>query len=214
MDKITLIKDTKPSRKAFNNFRDIVHHKFEAALRMIELGKLFKENRDQKMYKQFGCKSFTEFLAMPEIGFQRSTVYAFIHIHELYVDKLGREPIELCNIGMYKLQQINPVVEGDPDEWLSKAEVLSPKDLINCVREHQGKEPMPEPPQVAHGHSNCILHPDRESVQAHFPITIKAGGKFTIPLCPECHDELHHMGVDSWFSVYKRPLGVYLETLI
>jgi len=59
----------------------------------------------------------------------------------------------------------------------------------------------------------CILHPDRASEGAHFPITDRMGDKLKIPLCHECHMELHNGDV-TWYGKYKRKLGVYLEELV
>ena len=110
----------------------------EVATYFFELGKLFKEFRDDKLYKELDCESFTEFIADPEISFSRSTVYSFIEIYEKYTLQLKVSQEYLLDIGHAKLRIINPVVEENPDEWLGKAKALSRSDLISEVREHQG----------------------------------------------------------------------------
>ena len=204
---------TRPDR-AHRLVQRIKECRKEVATYFFELGKLFKEVRDDKLYKELDCESFTEFIADPEISFSRSTVYSFIEIYEKYTLQLKVSQEYLLDIGHAILRIINPVVEENPDEWLGKAKALSRSDLISEVREHQGVEtPSRElltllsarphfstPNLTSHNSylewvkkSPCIICGKEETFPHHFPRTKGAGAEEwkVIPLCVLCHSESH-----------------------
>jgi len=214
------------SEKAYALYKEIIDTKSAQTLWMIRLGEIFKKIRDEKLYKHLDseCTTFQEFTATPEIGYQKSTVYSFIKIYEVYIEKWEVTPETLCSIGHRRLQMLLPLIDGDPEEWLGRAQTWSDKDFINAVREAKGRPPMPDLPgstaldtsgydEYVKSHP-CILHPKRTSERAHFPRTVKMGGKLTIPLCRECHAVYHDIGVDTFFSIYKVQIGKYFENLI
>lgn len=201
---------TRPE-KAHELAKRIKECRKEVAMRFLELGKLFKEVRDEELYKELDCESFTEFIADPEISFSRSTVYSFIEIYEKYTLRLKVSQEYLLDIGHGKLRIINPVVEENPDEWLGKARALSRSDLISEVREHQGIKPSFSLPITLEGYpyapdlashdsylewvrkSPCIICERKEAFPHHFPRTKGAGAEEwkVIPLCVPCHSEAH-----------------------
>ena len=228
---ITIIPNKDKIDAAYLAWTAIQESSYMIAGHCLRLGKYFKELRDKKLYKYiFGQddSTWTEFLATPEIRFERSSVYNFIGLYELWVLKLGYLEQELTNIGYKRLMLVTPITRKNPDEaqdWLSMADTLSQSDLINTVREAEGKPPM-VPKKVEDSPPNtfdydtfvkehpCILHPARSSERAHFPRTKKVGGKFYIPMCHECHMEQHSIGVVSWFDTYRIAFGLYLDELM
>lgn len=214
------------SEKAYALYKEIVDTKSAQTLWMIRLGEMFKKIRDEKLYKYLDseCDTFQSFVATPEIGYQKSTVYSFIKIYEVYIEKWQVKPETLCNIGHRRLQMLLPLIDGNPEEWLGRAQTWGDKDFINAVRKAKGREPMPDLQASTaldfSGHDKyvkshpCILHSNRKSEGAHFPRTVKMGGKFKIPLCRECHAVYHDIGVDTFFSLYKGLIGIYFEKLI
>ena len=179
---------------------------------IFELGKLFKQIRDEKLYKYLDASTFSEYCGFPEVKFARPTVYSFIKIYERYILKLGRSEVELLGdgtpksngVGHRSLQIINPVVEDNPDEWIEKAKVLSESDLINEVRIAQGKAIM-KPKEKEHvdvypfdfesyidyvRSCGCLVC-GNPSEPHHFPKTKGAGGREqdVIPLCRKHHNE-------------------------
>lgn len=211
---MTIFKKTKKGAiEAHQNYSKISELRGVTANYMLEIGRLFKENRDKKYYELLGHETFNSFLADPTISFGRSTVYLYIRIYETYILKLKQSPEFLSDIGIHRLQIIQPVVDKDTTnctEWLYKARELSLSDLRTEAWEAQGKVM----PQEAKGTSEfntkhlelppvyikyvelhpCIFHPDRKSEGHHFPRTKGAEGKDTwkkIPLCRECHAEYH-----------------------
>jgi hypothetical protein len=214
---------------AFDLYTKIVEAKSAETNRVIYLGHLFKQIRDKKLFKHLDseCGSFNEFLAMPEIGFARSTCYSYIRLFEKYVEELNYDVGYLAEIGHKRLQLILPFVDKDPVEWLSRAKTWSYKDLLNQIRKEKGRQPMPAQKEVQRGinknytdyvgEHSCIFHEKRKSEKAHFPRTDKAGGlsSHLLPLCHECHiRELHGIGVDSFLCLYKNQIFDYVFDLI
>ena len=191
---------------------------------LLELGKLFKTIRDEKLYKLLGAETFGEYIGYPEISFGRSTIYSFIHVYELFVLKLDYSPDVLSKIGHRRLQIITPVVKCEPAFWLDNAEVLSESDLINAVRGFQGKPDMiPKPKEVENVYpfdfkeyidfvraSPCIVCKAIKSDPAHFPTSRGAGGSdaHCIPLCRTCHAEYHRDPFD-FLWLYKDKIFEY-----
>ncbi len=215
------------ANEAFNLYTKILEAKSAETNRVIYLGHLFKQIRDKKLFKCLDseCDSFNEFLAMPEIGFQRSTVYSYIRIYEKYVEELNYDVEYLSEIGHKRLQLILPFVNKMPAEWLSRAKTWSYKDLLNSIRKEKNREPMKAkevPDKDLSGRYldyakayGCIHHRNRKPEMAHFPKTDKMGGIHVIPLCHLCHiGELHIVGVDTYFSMYKDKIFDFIFELI
>lgn len=183
---------------------EIKVRKVEIARNMFELGKLFKDMRDNKYYKYHGYDTFEEYIGVPELGLKRSTVYSLIQKYELYVQQLDISQNLLYQIGHAKLQIINPVVLTDPTEWIYRAKELSRSDLKNEVRLAQGKPPLEIKREqkesvyafsfdayidFVRGGGCCICGNPAEP--HHFPKTKGAGARETdaIPLCRQHHNE-------------------------
>lgn len=226
--------DQKALAKAEECHREVLARTYIVAGHMVELGKLFKTIRDEKLYKLLGADTFDEYCGFTEVSFGRSTIYSFIKIYELYVLKLGYDQVKLSKIGHRKLQIISKtvgiIVSLTPDypvftdDWLEKAELLSESDLINEVRRAQNKpEMIPKPKEVENVYPfnfdsyldfvkshPCIVCPEEESDPAHFPRSKGAGGQDThrIPLCRKCHTEFHKDPFD-FLWLYKDKVFEY-----
>jgi len=210
---------------AFDIYTQIVEAKSAETNRVFFLGHLFKEFRDNKRWKDLDseCGSFNEFIAIPEIGIKRSTVYSYIRLTEKYINELNYDVGYLSEIGHKRLQLILPFVDEDAPTWLSRAKTWSYKDLLNQIRKERGREPMKEVVKrdLSEGYLEyakaygCIHHRNRKPEMAHFPKTDKMGGVHVLPLCHSCHiGELHGIGVDSYFSLYKDKIMDFVFELI
>ena len=223
--------------KAEECHKEVLARTIITANNLLELGKLFKTIRDEKLYKLLGAETFGEYVGYPEISFGRSTIYSFIHVYEKYVLKLNVPTETLSKIGHRKLQIINPVVSTDSSDWIANAtlwihnaEVLSESDLINEVRRVQKKPPMiPKPKEVEepqiHNFNNYIAfiraHPciicGNHGVDAHhFPRTKGAGGKNShrIPLCRVCHSESHDDPYDFLWQHRDKIFDFFFTTFL
>lgn len=215
---------------AFDLYQEILDTIPEETLRVFKLGHLFKRIRDEKLYKCLDseCDNFGQFCADPNVGYQRATIYAYIEVWEKYIEELHLSMDTLREITYTRLRLIISMVSKDPDEWLSRARSWSDKDLINAVRKEKGRLPMKtidtSGERVDAGKNyieyvkshGCIFHPARKSERAHFPRTDKRGAPedHVIPLCHECHQILHNMGVNSFFGLYKNTIGGYYYATI
>jgi len=211
MNKIVKISegiDEKELNQAEEVHKEILARTYITAGNLLELGKLFKKIRDEKLYRLLGAETFGEYCGFPEISFGRSTVYSFVHTYELYVLKLGFKAKQLSKIGHRKLQIISPLVKKQwealdhkdhlppgvwGDDWIYVAERLSESDLINEVRRAQGKpEMLPKPKEEENVYPfsfkdyldfvkahPCVVCGEREVDNAHFPRSKGAGGQDT-----------------------------------
>lgn len=212
MDKLT------KSDEAFELETQIKELRKGVAFSFLILGRIFKKYRDEKLYLLRDHTTFASFIA--SVGFRRPTVYSYIHIYEIYIERLKLTPETLQDIPYRRLQMINPPVidaikKGEnPAPWLWKAKELSDPDLINELREFRNLPPKEYQPRQSNRPElfdfddyeafvkafGCIFHPGRSAVKAHFPRTVGAGTievpEDFIPLCTECHDLYHHDPVD------------------
>lgn len=218
--------------KAFMCYTEIRQRRHEVQMHFLELGRLFKEARDNRYYKMLDYHTFEAFCASPELAFRRSTVYGLIRIYELYVVKLQAGTELLAQIGQAKLTMINPVVEQAPDEWLWKAKEMSRSDLreelAGCKAitpegtargdTVSGASAYQDAPisylEFVRSHA-CITCGAKEAEPAHFPRTRGAGCQEheCIPLCRKCHSESHQMGFDTWLIQNKFQIFDYFYQL-
>ncbi len=106
----------------------------------IKMGGYLKLIRDGKLYLEKGCTTFEEYIAIPELALNRSTVYAIINVFETFFEKSNQSDIEgLTEIGYSKLNRISQF-KGQPDfdEWIYKAKTLSLSDLGAEIKETKG----------------------------------------------------------------------------
>lgn len=201
--------ERRESDKAFQLFEALLGAKKEVGCRFLLIGSILTEINEEKLYRYYNCDSFQEFLAMPELGFAWQTARLFMHVFDIYIRRLKLNAERIAVIDISKLQAIAPVVEKDPEGWLSIAETTSRSDCINAVREVQGKPQMKMLPAkggedekglegftgypaFVTAHVCCAC--GSAGVDAHhFPRTKGAGAADykVIPLCRKCHSEFH-----------------------
>lgn len=106
----------------------IIDLKRKIASDFIELGKLFKDVRDNKLWEIEGAEGFNSYVA--ESGFDKTSVYKFIGIVEKFIDKYGVESIRLQDAGWAKLAKIEPHVDDNNYQvMLNMAENNSLSDI-------------------------------------------------------------------------------------
>lgn len=109
---------------------------FQAGLTFVEIGRLLKIVRDQKLYEyagEGGYDTFTEFIADSDISIAPSTAYAFIFLYEKYILGLGFSEEKIAGIPWYKLHllatKVKPKTKEEAEEWIGKAQTLSISDF-------------------------------------------------------------------------------------
>lgn len=120
----------------------------------IEIASRLKIVRDNKLYKKLDYDTFEGYIAQPELGFDRSSVFRLISIYEKFVIELRVAPGRLSMIEWTKLREILPFVnEQNKEEFLAKAKELSRSDLIEEVKD---LKPQPQPLLPAQGKYQVI----------------------------------------------------------
>ncbi|MHB8482785.1 MAG: hypothetical protein ACYDBV_08655 [Nitrospiria bacterium] len=106
----------------------------------LTLAALLKENRDKEYYKVLDYETFEDYIASPELSFDRSVVYRLIQVYEKFAIEYNVAPARLIESDYSKLAEIVPVVNQDNyEEWLDKAISLSRSDLRAELREFRGE---------------------------------------------------------------------------
>lgn len=55
----------------------------------LDIGRLLKQIRDERLFTSYGTESFIHFINHAEIGMKQSKAYALIEIYEYFVERLG-----------------------------------------------------------------------------------------------------------------------------
>lgn len=130
---VTTIKD-----RAYENDRQIRLLKKGLQGSFIELAKLLHENREYKYYEDLDYVTFEQYIASPELSFERRTVYSLIAIYERFVLEYHVQPVALLEADYSKLDRILRVTTPENyEEWFDKAKSLSRSDLEEEIREYQ-----------------------------------------------------------------------------
>ena len=118
---------------------EIVQLRRATDMAFIEIGKRFREIRDRSLYKAYSCRSFVEYISMPEIGYAVSTVYAYIGMVEA-IEKYNINPEIFNDLSSDKFRIILPRLnEKNKDELMAKALSLSKGDLrVEVHADHLG----------------------------------------------------------------------------
>ena len=130
-----------------------------------KLGGYLKLVNDNKLYKEKGCETFNEYIAMPELAFERSTAYAIIGVYEDYIESGLSESLDISGIGYYKLDRIRQFKDDeDFKEWIAKARENSLSDLNAEIKIAKGNK---EGTHIAKKEEAII--PDKEIINIMCP---------------------------------------------
>ena len=112
--------------------------KVETNKNFLLMAKLLKQIRDEKFWQILEYESFESYIAQPELGFDRTSVYRFIGIHEKFIDELNVPPVELSKYDYSKLDLIKPhITKENQEELLSLASGNSKSDLRESLIERK-----------------------------------------------------------------------------
>jgi len=185
----------------------------------LKMAELLVQVRDERLYLALDCPSFESYLGSVSAEGTRGWLYKLIRAWEKFSKQLGIPDQTLIAIGPSKLDIIAPMApammldEHHKADWIGKAAELSKSDLINEVRQCQGKPLLSSLPAPT-GHiypglsdllkyksyteyvknSPCMICGARPVDAHHFPKTIGAGAKldWVVPLCREDHSAYHY----------------------
>ena len=140
MKKLEIIKSLSSGPQ--DNLKRIKYFDRTSNATALILGKLLKENIDNKYWLKLGYNSFSDFMAQCGFSFTRRTAYNYIDLWGCFCDwKISYD--DFVSVPYSKLLRIKGVVdETNLRDWLVKAEVLSRNDLELEIRELKGNEGM------------------------------------------------------------------------
>ena len=185
----------------------------------LRMAELLVQMREERLYRSLDYDTFESYLGSLGAEGTRGWLYKLIRAWEVFSKKMEIPDQTLIAIGPSKLDIIAPMApammldEHHKADWIGKAEELSKSDLINEVRQCQGK-PLLSSLTAPTGHiypglsdllkfksyteyvknSPCMICGARPVDAHHFPKTIGAGAKldWVVPLCREDHSAYHY----------------------
>jgi len=179
---------------------------------MLKRGADLIQIRESKDYRG-QADTFAEYLSQNDVRKDAKLCMALV---EYYILHHGLEVSDIHDIHHDRLKEVMEKLPDLPtaeiDEWLEACRELSWKDLLNKIRRARGKPPMPfqAKDNLLDPSPSCCICGATPVEDAHWPITKKMGGAFTIPLCRECHNEYHQHGDTTFYDHYKRKIGEWL----
>lgn len=133
--------------EAWRCHRRIVDKRNEAEQTFLELAEALYIFKRRRFFVQMGHPTFESYIADPEVDISRSLAYRLIQEHELFVLDLECPPDRLLEAGNSKLSLIAPHVDdGNADELVEMATVLSRSDLRVELKEMFGDDAVPTLP--------------------------------------------------------------------
>lgn len=111
---------------AYTTYLELRQRMESMSLTYLEIGRLLKLIRDEKLYKYLGnggYDTFLEFINNPEISISQGTVYNYIRTYEFYILKLDMNPDDVMRISTPRLIAMIPVLKDKTIEE-AKEEIL------------------------------------------------------------------------------------------
>lgn len=109
---------------------------------VFEIGKRLKAVKDDSYFEKLGYDTFDSYVASKKM--RPKTARAYVHLYEIFIEKLGYEPDALQGTPWYRLQILAPKVKDlgkdEVDEWIHKAKELSPGDFQAEVQEERANK--------------------------------------------------------------------------
>lgn len=139
MNKLIKIKEEK--NEPFTIHQRIVNSKNIIEKEFYKVGAYLKLVRDRELYKQLGYETFNEYIAQPELQFQRSMVYSLIGVFTDFIEGGKFRSSDIESIPYYSLDRIRQFKDNENiKEWIAKARELSLSDLGKEIRIERGEK--------------------------------------------------------------------------
>lgn len=131
---------------------NILHNKIIELKRNIDvsymkLGGYLKLVNKEKLYLDLDYKTFDEYIAQPELAFERSTAYSIMGVYEDFIESGLSEVLDIAGIPYYKLDRIRQfkgLPQEELEEWVNKARELSLSDLNDEINLSNGNDAEPD----------------------------------------------------------------------
>lgn len=119
----TLSSKTIEIARSFTN--RLIEIKRDTTNNFLEAGAIFKQVRDNKLYKVEGYETFESYVA--DMGYERSTAYKMILVYEKFGNVDSNQ--QIAEIGWTKLAKVAPKVTEDNKEKMLEIAQLSLSDI-------------------------------------------------------------------------------------
>lgn len=120
--------------------KKVINLKNEVGKRLYKMGAYLKLIRDKELYKELGYETFNEYIAQPELQFQRSMVYSLIGVYIDFIENEKFQSSDIEKIPYYSLDRIRQFKNDENiKEWICKARELSLSDLSAEIRIAKGE---------------------------------------------------------------------------
>jgi len=126
------------AQKAEELYNECVQIKKDINRGYLKLGKLLCTAQEEKLYKPLGYKSIADYGCSNRLSVPIATSYKLIDTHKKFQRGFEIDIDRLVLIGKEKLIRLLPVVNLlNHEEWLNKAENMSPSELYDTVEEYK-----------------------------------------------------------------------------
>ena len=121
----------------------IIELKKNIDISYMKLGGYLKLVNKEKLYLDLDYKTFDEYIAQPELAFERSTAYSIMGVYEDFIESGLSETLDVAGIPYYKLDRIRQFIKEPKrtlEEWILKARELSLSDLNEEIGIASGRD--------------------------------------------------------------------------
>lgn len=138
---------TRQNQDAWNVYQETVSLIQNHARTFLYIGKNLKRIRDDRLYRYLGdggYDSFEQFIQNAEIGLSYSTARLYIHVYEVYVERLKFSIEEILSVPLYRLQKLKSYIQKktrkEAEEVIENAKVLTGRDFREYLYEQKIEE--------------------------------------------------------------------------
>lgn len=133
------------SEKAYALYQKLLVAKRSQDYLFLGIGKLLKDIRDEKLYKELDYDSFNDFVTSEELGFSRESAFLYVRVYEYYIERLQLDAEFVGKINLARLGQMIPILKkiDDPEKEIEKIEELSALrqgDFLIKMRQERGSD--------------------------------------------------------------------------
>lgn len=145
LSEFTVPKAIEGSDRAYALYQLLLSAKRSQDYLFLGIGKVLKEIRDNKLYRELDYDSFNQFVTSDELGFSKESAFLYVRVYEYYIDRLGLSSDYVGRINLARLGQMIPLLKkiDDPEKEIEKVEELSAlrqNDFLMMVRQDRGDD--------------------------------------------------------------------------
>lgn len=126
----------------FNLHQAISVNELQRRKLMGENVKLLQIMKSKELYKAVlgdDKAEWVQYLGQVETFYSRNTVYNLMRIYDKFVNELGYEYSNICDIPKSRLIELLPIINSsNKDELIEQARILTSRDFTDVIRQIKG----------------------------------------------------------------------------